>query len=359
MAVMISEPVDSNPMTEDWQRLLSKLTATTGGLFLLDFTEKQSLDVPMILAGSRFELNGSFYKVENDEEIQDFSEIDNGQAYVYAESIGNGNLAVQFYFDNAAPTFQVAKGGWYHPAENKRCIMSCFKENDTNCRLKALMGCETPFYDVPVEQTGVQIATNTNAQSLKINIEAGWYRVEIKGANGGNGGTGGSNGAFSRTVGGGNNSQTITLAAQAGTNGSAGSTGQTKTLFLWLEKGTVELKAGRTGANGANGGVGTSGNSPGDGGNGGDGGDGEESLLLNNGKIVASQPGANGGQGGYGRSGFNMTTPATITWTMPNVPQQQSQTYHTVSQRLASGANGANGSGYQNTITGAVTLFAL
>ena len=371
---MILEPADSNPDTTAWMQLLSKLTSTTRGLFLVDFTEKRTSEIPKIVAGSMFELNGSFYQVPADEEIVNYNSVGNGFTYAYAEAMGSG--IARFFFDGTPPEYQVQKGGWYHPEQNMRCLMSCYKQSNTLCRTKALIGAETPFFSEPIDTTGVQIAnTNTIQRIIKMDVEAGYYRVVIKGANGGNGGTGGTAGQTRRWT----NSTNSTTESnpQIGTEGSAGSTGQTKEIILWLDKGSVTLIAGRTGTNGANGANGETSPSQagyagwktgGMGGSGGNGADGEDSILLNNGKIVVIQPGGNGGIGGNGGQATRLASAQVyvqdeLTGGLRPILSHNLSIHEVMSanpNRQANGANGANGSGYLSaSITGSVSLFAL
>ena len=370
MGILIAEPTDHDVDTNAWQTLLLKLTATTGGLMLIDFTEKQSVNVPQIIAGSRFEINGSFYKVISNEAIQNWTSINNGKAYVYAVPMG-GELS-QFVFNNTAPTYQVAKGGWYHPTESWRCIMSCYKQSSTQCRGKALMGVKTPFYDTPTETEGVQVVTNSTQQSYKAAIEAGWYRVELRGGNGGNGGDGAKTGQnYDLTLS--SNGSHITLGVdpslqteiEGGSGTNPGSVyALVKTLYLWLEKGIVELKAGRTGRNGGTGRLAdyhsySNIDNPNlgypDGGNGGNGEDGEESLLLNNGITVASTKGQQGGVGGKGASG-NMSWYRETSGVSPT----GLATWKTrLGRKERGGRSGWNGQGYTDVITGYITLYIL
>ena len=370
MATMILEPADSNPDTTAWMQLLGKLTTTTRGLMLVDYTEKRTTGVPRIVAGSMFELNGSFYQVPADEEIVNYNLVGDGFTYAYAEAMGSG--IARFIFNSSPPEYQVQKGGWYHPEQNMRCLMSCYKQSNTLCRTKTLVGVETPFFNEPIDTTGVLISsTNSTQRIIKKEIEAGYYRIVIKGGNGGNGGTGGTAGQSRRRQ----TASSIQLESnpQTGSAGSAGTTGQSKEIVLWLDKGSVTLIAGRTGTNGANGANGETSTTTtnndrwrtgGMGGNGGNGADGEDSILLNNGKIVVIQLGGNGGTGGNGgqatrTASFQYYDDASTPFWVDNNPTSYEALLNNPN-RQNNGANGANGTGYQTaSVTGSVSLFAL
>jgi hypothetical protein len=118
MANRIPEPVSTNPQTNDWQALLNKLTKTTGSFFLVQLSNLDNDDEPFVLAGSRFELNGSFMEVITDEPIRSFDDIPDGSvAYVYAvpNSANPGEAAYcDFHYNVTPPVFDVARGGLFN-----------------------------------------------------------------------------------------------------------------------------------------------------------------------------------------------------------------------------------------------------
>lgn len=351
MAVLIAEPSDENPITDDWMQILKKLTITTGGLFLCDFSEKRTLGIPKILQGSRFELNSSFYEVQQDEDIQAWNSIvDNVWCYAYLRALGNDQG--EFYWSSQKPTYRVVHGGWFHPDNNERAILSARKVNSTTCRTKSLVGRRFN-YPRPLDTDGILIAQNRSTPSLEVPIESGWYRVVLEGAHGGPGGRGGNSGTFSDHFFGGTDGIGL---ASSGQPGSSGSEGETRTFFLWLEEGTVELMPGRWGSFGSEGTNGVNGSASlrgaGDGGDGGNGANGEDSLLLNNGVVVAIAKGGNGGGGGSGGKGgwgWNVTS------TGGAYPVHTAE----ITRRPANGTRGANGNGVTPAVIGLVRLHAL
>ena len=113
MASLITEPANLNPGTADWQQILHKLTVTTGGLLIAGLTNMDTAGVPQVKAGSRFEINGSFYETTADETITG-TPVNNAVNYIYAYASGS---SAAFKYSSATPDFQPAKGGWYSGSE--------------------------------------------------------------------------------------------------------------------------------------------------------------------------------------------------------------------------------------------------
>jgi len=316
MAILIAEPAPLNPATQDWGNLLSKLTFQTGGLMIVDFTEKNTLNIPMIRAGSRFEINGSFFRCITDESISGFLNMANNRfCYVYA--VPSANLqSADFQFIQTPPVYNVTYNGWYHPDSslNYRCILSAYKVNSTTCRGKSMIDHRV-IYQPVVGNNGHQIFNSSMGNLHTIEIEAGWYRVVLRGGTGGMGGMGGNSGdsvartSFAPII------QRV-IERQLGGHGHPGIDSIEQSFIIWLEKGTVQLYTGRAGATGNIGGNGQDGTDNtmgsgnfigGDGAQGSDGVHGESSYLLNNGKMICQAMGGQGGQGGQGGiAGFVM-----------------------------------------------------
>ena len=118
MIQKIAEPRDESPATEEWQQLLKKLTETTGGLLLARLTNTHNTDEPELAAGSRFEVNRSFYHTLQDEPINFGVDPVSGKLYIYATPRSD-NTCNLTYLDTI-PELDLAKGGFYF--EEKRCI---------------------------------------------------------------------------------------------------------------------------------------------------------------------------------------------------------------------------------------------
>jgi len=137
MVVKIEEPRKDQADLSDWHKILSRTTFQGGGFIVFDYSNKQNSNIPQILAGSRFEFNSAFYRLEQNETILNWSGISNGWCYAYLRLRNDGNA--EFYWSNNKPVFNVAKGGWFHSSNNERAIMFCYKLSDTTCRNKAKM----------------------------------------------------------------------------------------------------------------------------------------------------------------------------------------------------------------------------
>jgi hypothetical protein len=139
MASRIQEPISTNPQTNDWQALLNKLTKTTGSFFLVQLSNLDNDDEPFVLAGSRFELNGSFMEVITDEPILGFDDIPDGSvAYVYAvPNSANPSEAAycDFHYDVTPPVFDVARGGLFNGANR---VIAWLRKNGALYRQKTM-----------------------------------------------------------------------------------------------------------------------------------------------------------------------------------------------------------------------------
>ena len=111
MATAIVEPANINPETADWQALLAKLTKVSGGMMLARLTNFENTSEPQVAAGSRFEINGSYYEVTSNESITGWAALAVGVVYIYAVPAG---AAASFIFSATAPTYDTAKGGWFN-----------------------------------------------------------------------------------------------------------------------------------------------------------------------------------------------------------------------------------------------------
>jgi hypothetical protein len=122
MAVMVQEPVNFPPKTDDWQRFLYRTTFQGGGFIQIEMN-----GTPEILQGSALEINGSFYKCEQDEEIANPYNLQGQPLYIYAKPVTAG---VCFYYSNNHPVIDASKSGRYGSADNgtDRCI--AYFEND-------------------------------------------------------------------------------------------------------------------------------------------------------------------------------------------------------------------------------------
>lgn len=110
MAVLVCEPSDYNPNTQDWQKFLYRTTLQGGGFMCLFFTNMNNTNRPKVMKGSRLEVNGSFYIVEDDEDIQ-VDNLINGTIY-YCYAIPEPGYLF-FQLSDQEPAYDPVRGGWF------------------------------------------------------------------------------------------------------------------------------------------------------------------------------------------------------------------------------------------------------
>jgi hypothetical protein len=229
MAVQIAEPNDSNPNTEDWQTFLYRTTMQGGGFMCLFLTNINNSNPSMIQAGSRFEINSTFYQVNDADEAIAGDPVDGAVNYVYA--IPQPNSAV-FEYSVQEPFFDTLKGGWFSGTMRAVARMICF---DGSFYDKVILDSADSMLRhnnllIPV-QGGTLIGEGPVNDLLSLFLNPGVYRYELKGGKGGTGGTG-----------------------YGGTPADEGEEGEIKTGILTLRENTeVTLSTGGNGENGGNG----------------------------------------------------------------------------------------------------------
>ena len=165
MAELLEEPVNVRPDTEAWQQMLYKTTFVAGGYMDISLTNMSNDGAPQVMAGSRFELNGSLYYTEVNENIIAWNDYSNGtDLFIYAVPSGEGAM---FVYGNGVPTYDPAKGGWYNG--NNRALFKLYKSLSGGYTLKTpLIGPVMPVLQpVPfVEIFGVTNIDNINAPQV-------------------------------------------------------------------------------------------------------------------------------------------------------------------------------------------------
>lgn len=157
MANKITESAEINPQNTDWQNLISKTIQLGGGYNFAQFSAMDTDAAPQVLAGSRFEINGSFYQCVSNESITG-TPAANVVNYVYA--IPNGS-SCSFQYSATAPTFQPQKGGWYNG--NNRALLK-FTYTNSAYRNKEMMRDFSVMYDRQVIEGRLgEIDTRVNA----------------------------------------------------------------------------------------------------------------------------------------------------------------------------------------------------
>ncbi|MCL2093032.1 MAG: hypothetical protein FWH12_02450 [Treponema sp.] len=122
MTEIISEPADENPDNTDWQRNLFRNTFI--GYNLLDI----NINNQTFKKGSRLGINGSFYVVKEDQEIEEWDNTwpDFHDIYVYAKPLP---YSATFYFSLTEPDFSPEKNGMYRGTD--RAIACGHKMNQS------------------------------------------------------------------------------------------------------------------------------------------------------------------------------------------------------------------------------------
>jgi hypothetical protein len=363
MATLITEPNKYNPNNDEWRVLIAKMTSTTGGLNLLGITNMANGSAPVVQDGSRIEVNGSFYKAGPSETISG-SPTANTVNYVY---IVPNNATATFQYNTTAPTWQPAKGGWFHPTNNWRAILKFFYVSGAyngKVILDSYGAMQAVNVEQPVPTTGGVAVVNTSTPGEgSVSLAAGAYRYEVQGGKGGDGGSGGNNnstgsgggaggagGAGTISTGNFNLPGACIIRFKVGANGASGSNGTNRS--------NTSLQSAGGGGGGATGGNSSIMEVMAFGGNGGGGGGGSS----------AGGPSGNGGSGGGNMVGGNGTdggNGADVTGSIPGGSGGVSSIYPSnTGAKGNSGTSGttpggAGGSGYSSTSSGYVRIYRL
>jgi hypothetical protein len=190
MAKLIAEPANENPGTEDWQLNLLKMTMTTGGLLMIGLGNMDNSSAPVIKAGSRFEINGSFYWCETDETVPGTPPANNAVNYVYAVPGQDPNQKTAGFEYGGAPSWQPDKGGWFNGA-NRAVVKFFYTSNQYNG--KVILDSYNALYAINDRQSasttgGLLVANGSVNTVTSFFLSRGAYRWEVKGGTGGAGG---------------------------------------------------------------------------------------------------------------------------------------------------------------------------
>jgi hypothetical protein len=285
MAVLqVEEPGVDTVSIDDWHKLVNRTTVQGGGFMLLSLSEMETTARPRVLQGSRFELNGALYIVENDEDIQDPSGgLGEKEYFIYAVPTSEG---VIFQFFEQRPSFNPMLGGWF--SGQSRCIgrTTYFGPGWYNKVVMDSYDAINSFNPANItEVTGTTIWNDTTFNKwISKTLLPGVYRVTVAGGKGGNGGNGGYN------------TNTPYIGGQGGQGGQI-------TVIIYLiitQPALVRYIIGKDGTKGGDGNL-ISGNIVGGGG----GASGMPSLFYFNGELVSIASGGGGGGGGSSSRYFN------------------------------------------------------
>ena len=358
MAVLITEPLDNNPLTEDWQKLLFRTTLQGGGFMLLSLSNMSNTGIPQVLQGSRFEMNGSFYQVQANMSITG-TPVNNVTNFIYAVSHAGG---ATFRWSTNTPVYNPLLGGWYH--SGNRAVAQAFPTNASTFWNKVILDRETfvrRWNPQSLPTTGgTLVATGGVNNIITTLLPPGAYYLELRGGQGGNGGNGGD--VFINV--------TFQFLGQPGSPGTVGTS--VVRAFAIDTFCSVALFVGRAGENGGNG-EGLSGNmatQSARGGGGGSGKNGAPSFISIETIGLIHALGGIGGRGGNGGSGglivpqggaspapdqFTHTSQAWATFPTNNGLRGENGTNPTPTLINPSGGLGATA--FQNTSNGWARIF--
>jgi hypothetical protein len=181
-------------MTNDWINLLNKLTRIAGGLCLIGLNDIDNTGAPVVSAGSRFELNGSFFQTTNDVSVTDDNTSNSSWVYLYAHRILN---SVELLLRTTTPIWSPFQGGWYY--DNDRCLAKMIKL-PSGFYSKICIYDYFSFFNVNLNGVpvlpgqGILIldapAGNGSANWTQFTLKPGIYSAILTGNRGGRGGNG-------------------------------------------------------------------------------------------------------------------------------------------------------------------------
>jgi hypothetical protein len=323
MAALITEPNVDRAEHQDWLDLIARTTKQGGGFICLEITNIENSQKPVIVAGSRLEVNGGFYKVGPSNEAVSGTPTTpawDKNNYIYAVPsvavstvpVPNGeppsaSITFQFSDGNDEPTWNASLGGWY--SGNKRAIVKFFYftyNNGSRYSGKVILDSYNAMFMVNTKQTDMDAYTvksaflygsggtsgNEGSVNTSINIPPGIYYYIIRGGSSGAGGAGGLGGdGFPK--------------GQKGNDGTGGQWVDEITGYLRHHGGHIRVRVGADGGAGGAGGNGAHGapGAGGAGGAGGGGGSGRDSAIAG---IIAR--GGPPGRGGLGLTGVPSPT---------------------------------------------------
>jgi hypothetical protein len=191
MAVIIQEPLDNNPITEDWQKLLYRTTFQGGGYLNLQLINQENNAQPQIKKGSRLEVGGTFYFVSSNEAITtNVSLVSETLYYIYAVPNINdilGQNGLSFIYSSTAPTFDVIKGGWYNGANRAVAVFFYHAGNYYSKEVLHLFAQSTGIFARPLKR----FQEYTSAGSFTFIVPYGVDTLYVTAIAGGAGGGGG------------------------------------------------------------------------------------------------------------------------------------------------------------------------
>jgi hypothetical protein len=267
------------------------------GYFNGSLVNQSATSVPIVKKNTKFEMNGSFYKLESDTTLPDLSLDRTSLVYVYAAPIPAG---FELEYSTDAPVFVPAKNGYYSGA--RRALYKLFFIKDVVDQYVAKTFINDDFTQfayyaindlsvVQFEGSEVYTLSGTgNPEPQTVTLSPGAYAAVLKGAGGGRSMNFHATGGYYYTFPGGAGglisevftlNQTTTFTAYTGQGGGSGYSSVSSSIsggggsgtFLYSPNGYFACAGGGGGAAGYDTyGIGSGGGAGGSVGNGGDGG---------------------------------------------------------------------------------------
>jgi hypothetical protein len=194
----IDEPKIDSATLDGWQLFILRTTFQGAGFMVVEIADMDGVGAPVVKAGSRFEINGAFYKATADETPGGAPA--SGMNYVYAIPNSSG---ASIQYSATAPVFSAAKGGWYN-GDNNRAVLRFLYDNgayynkeilDSRQGNKSMSGSAIQQKKILSGVVGTLIRTITPTSTLAtrhFRLEPGTYCFDVAGAGGGGGGGGAS-----------------------------------------------------------------------------------------------------------------------------------------------------------------------
>ena len=289
MAVKILEPNPGNPTRAEWERLHHRTRLQGKGFMLLSLVNMNTIGEPKVMAGSRFEIDGRFYAVTEDEAVIGTC-TSNVWNFIYAVPSGK---KVGFIYDTVKPVFNVQRSGWMN-GDNRAVAKFMFDGNGGYWN-KVVLDKQKRMYEHNPNTLptfgGVEISLNVPVNVIfELNFNPGAYYAEIQGGRGGQGGQGGHGGRGACSTGWDDNVMSDGTPGIQGNSGSYGDSG-IGCPFMFDKRDSVMAFLGGDGVDGNTGGNGTDGTA-------------DYTGYLSGAQICTGGGGGGGGSGKNGRLTF-------------------------------------------------------
>jgi len=278
----ITEPTKDDASVDDWYKIIARTTFQGGGFLKVMLRNLNTAGEPVIVKGSRLELNGAFFVALEDAPVDGLEETDDERwVFIYARFMPNDDPnqpgECVFEYGDEMPVYDESKCAWYNE-NHDRAIAKMYKRSDGLWGKVLLHDYENMFdenFTVLPDSGGTLTASGGinvgQNNATRIEVDTGVYLYDLKGGKGGRGG----------------------YQLWSGTPGQGAYGEEKKGHFIFRQKTLVEMSAGGDGDDGENG-QGDSGGGDSESGGGG-GASGGSSYIYVNGTIIIVEGGSGGG----------------------------------------------------------------